>query len=196
MWKDNNPLILVPVAIVTGLFLGVLAGTVAALLAWAKPWLWALSVFAIGGAVAWLLLLYWWQRVIEAQNGMTSPEPAVTYRNELRLSVDWDEGRGGLFDDLSVDDATFIAWGCSVARGTSLGENHWTGQHNPFSKGQYHKFLDRLEFQGIVRRAGRSANSPYELTGKGRAIVDELLRRYGGNGNSPAKVAYLQSGRN
>jgi len=165
--------------------------------AWGVRTGWALFWAGLSGVafIAWLMVLKRWLSWSDAAVGiMPAPVQAVTYPTETRLhlAIDWDQGRGGLFEELDIDDATFIAWACDVARGKSLGENHWTGKHNPFSKGQYHRFLDRLIFQGVVRRAGRTKNLGHELTGKGRAITDEVLSRYGSP--SPASMAYLKSG--
>ena len=165
--------------------------------AWGVRTGWALFWAGLSGVafIAWLMVLKRWLSWSDALAGiMPAPVQAVTYPTETRLhlAIDWDQGRGGLFEELDIDDATFIAWACDVARGKSLGENWHTGRHGRFSKGTYHQFLGRLEFQGVIRKRGRAINSGFELTGKGRAITDEVLSRYGSP--SPASMAYLKSG--
>jgi hypothetical protein len=193
-----NPLTLAPIALITAAFLTVAVLAIATVAKWSHPWAIAAFSFAVIGAVSWVILLGWWRRIVEGIHGLdNAPMEIYPVETKLSLSVDWDEGRAGLFDDLDISDALFIEWACGVARGKSLGENHWTGAHNPFSKGQYHAFLDRMVFHGIIRQKGKARTTGYTLTGKGRAITSEVLRRYGDQGNhSPNMIGFLSNGQN
>jgi hypothetical protein len=190
--------VLLPVAwaAVTGLIGFVLCLSIAA-------WQGAKNALAIGGMAgalvfgfAWLYALSWWRGVVER---IVNPEgtitPAAAYpleAPELHISIDWDEGRAGIFDDLNVSDQMFIDWACEVAKGKSLGENHHTGAANAFSKGQYHAMLDRLEYHGFIRIKGKARTSGYMLTRKGEAVCNELLRRYGSlQAHYPSERRYL-----
>jgi hypothetical protein len=145
----------------------------------------------VGLGAAWLLGLSWWRERVEG----LKPEPELVYPAEstqLQLSIDWDEGRAGIFDDLNVTDEMFIQWACEVAQGKSLGENHHTGSAGAFSKGAYHQFVDRLEFHGFVRQKSKARTAGLMLTGKGRAVCREVLRHYGAHdGTSPTRQRYL-----
>ncbi len=162
-------------------------------------WGWS-DAMEIGGAAACLTVtgafLHFRGEWSKRMNSLAGIQPveviqhATTYPQEtvsiVKLSIDWDEGRAGLFDDIRIDDETFIAWACGAAQGKSLGENWWTGSHGLFSKGQYHHFISKMIHLGMIRQRGRTYNQGYELTGKGRAVMAEIDRRYGGNVKSPS----------
>ena len=174
---------------ITGALVGVIGGT----LAWiggGDALKWSLLSGAISGLLAlWAGFSAWRSAIYQANQ---QPEPVKVYPVEaarLSLSIDWDEGRAGIFEELQISDEMFITWGKGVASGRSLGENHWTGAKNPFSKGQYHAMLDRLIFLGMVRQAGKGRTSGFELTGKGRAVCNAILARY--RQDSPTGVRYL-----
>lgn len=173
---------------VTGLIVGILGGTAAAL-AGENPLLWGFLSGGLVGLWAWAMGISDWRSAIYQS---TQPEPDVIYSSstKLDLRIDWDEGRSGLFDELNITDEQFIVWACGAARGQSLGENHWTGSSNPFSKGQYHAMLNRLMFHGVIRRSGKSKNQGYELSSKGRAVCSAILKRYESL-PSPANQSYL-----
>src|SRR3990167_1860369 len=172
--KFSHVLIVTGAAAITGLILGIVAWVILWLVGVPGAFLWGAATWAGSTGLAWLWLVGKAIRMLEALAGVEpAPIQAVTYPTETRLhlAIDWDQGRGGLFEELDIDDATFIAWACDVARGKSLGEDWPTGRHGRFSKGTYHQFLGRLEFQGVIRKRGRAINSGFELTGKGRAIT-------------------------
>jgi len=179
---------------VTGSVAAVIGGSLAAM-SGGQFFTWAAVVGGVVFLLAWWGSVSWWRSAINPQ-----PEQApAVYQAEatrLKLSIDWDEGRAGLFDELRISDELFITWACGVGSGKSLGENHWTGAVNPFSKGQYHNFIDRLIFLGIVRPAGKGRSSGYELTGKGRAVCGAILARYGRDTIPPANQSYLSGGAN
>ena len=176
---------------IIGLMIGIVGGTIA-MLAGGDLWKWGLLSGAISSLLAFWAGVSAWRDAIYST---TQPEPVQVYQSqaELKLSIDWDEGRAGLFDELGITDAQFIAWACGAARGQSLGENHWTGSRNPFSKGQYHAMLDRLLFHNVIKKAGKARNSGYTLSSKGRAVCSAILGRYG-DLPSPVRQNYLPGG--
>ena len=101
----------------------------------------------------------------------------------LKVSIDWNDGHAGLFSEMGIERDQFIAWCIGAAGGRSLGENHWTGLRGPFSKGEYHQFRDELIQRGLIAQRGKYHSSGFQLTGKGRAVCAEVVRRFGGNGN-------------
>lgn len=179
-------------AVLIGFASGTMIGSLALMFSWGDPVLYGSLSGAIGFSAGLLHGLTWWRERVtgilrEAETTTMQVYPAEI--PQVKISIDWDEGRSGLFDDLMITDDLFIEWCCGVAAGKSIGENHWTGSANPFSKGQYHNFIDRLESPlGIIRRAGKGKSSGYTLTGKGRAVTGEILRRYGTP--SPALQSY------
>lgn len=175
-------------AVLTGAACGVIGGSLAGMLHWGDSLAFGGLAAGLGFSAGLLHGLAWWRGRVQSIIGEMQAAPAIVYpaeTSQLKLSIDWDEGRAGLFDDLNISDDQFITWACGVASGRSLGENHWTGAANPFSKGQYHAFIDRLSFHSVVRQKGKARTSGFELTGKGRAITSEVLRRYGPETRNP-----------
>lgn len=185
----TNVFIPIMQAIITGLLFALVA--VSTWAAWQNVTGWRLFWLALFGSafLAWLVILgrlFVWG---DALHGIQpKPESVTAFQTEtsmLHISIDWDNGRQGVFDDIQITDDQFIQWACEVAQGKSLGENHHTGSAGIFSKGQYHQMIDRLSFMGFVRQKSKAITSGYVLTGKGRAVCDELLKRYGSAPNIP-----------
>jgi len=174
-------------AVVTGLLCGLLACILAGLFHWGSPWSWGGVVGAVAVLLAWLVFR---AEVVERQPGthresnndviFTPRRRVYAGESALKLSIDWDSGRSGLFDDLQVSDEMFIAWGCAVASGRSLAEANWTGAAGIFTRSAYHAFLGRMIYHGMVRSRSKAHNQGYMLSAKGEAVTDEILRRYGG----------------
>jgi hypothetical protein len=182
--------ILLPVAWagVSGLAGGAIAASLAVVNHSDSPLAWGGLAAGATFTAGWLYGLSWWSGLVREILGAHEASLAPAYQAEtttLKLSIDWDEGRAGAFDDLHIDDAAFIQWACEVAKGKSLGENHWTGRANPFSKGEYHAMIDRLEYLGFVRLKGKGRTGGYELTGKGRAVCRGIVLKYAGDLPSP-----------
>lgn len=172
-----------------GLIVAVIGGTVAWITG-SNALRWALLSGGVAGLAAFGTGIAVWRDAIYRANQAANAPVYQVETPRLKLSIDWDEGRAGLFDELNISDQLFITWACGVAGGKSLGENHWTGAANPFSKGQYHSLIDRLIFLGMVRKAGKGKSSGYELTSKGRAVCNALLLRYGDT-THPSDTKYL-----
>lgn len=179
--SDPKPTDFAFMAVLTGVFLGILAGAAAALGDIPQPWTVGLMAASLSAALAWLYLISWWRSVIEGMHGIERTQNLQTVSTEtamLSLSIDWDDGHAGLWADLETERDKFICWAIGVANGKSLGENHWTGAAGIFSKSEYHAMRDGLEYYGLIRPAGKHHSQGYALSGKGRAICSEIARRY------------------
>lgn len=184
MAKDGNvnPLILAPVALVTGLFLGVAIGAVTALAKWdLSPWVIGLVGFAIVSALTWLILLGWWRRLTEGVLGVkTIPSPSgqivplETVHVEFRdttggddyPSVWWHDLPGGLVKLQAV--ALAIEGGAKFSHGLS-------GPGKALTRGQYEGLRDcLLEHRYLRWKDQGSRKEGVRLTARGAALMRTL----------------------
>jgi hypothetical protein len=187
--KAKHVLIVFLVAVLTGLILGVSAWVLASLLDIERPWLYGAGVFVVATSSTWLLLIVPKTQPVSVSKKVypiETPEPSP-----LKVSIDWNDGRSGVFARMGITRDQFISWCIGVDRGRSLGENHWTGRGAVFSKGEYHQMRDELEDRGILRLKHRHHSGGYELTQKGRAVCAEVARQFGENGSTPPNTRYL-----
>jgi len=132
------------------------------------------GALALGAFTTWLGAIGKWRAWIDALLGIKQSEIDEPY--ELRVALSYNDGQAGDFLGLPVDYKRFEQWCAGVAAGGSLGENYWTGNSNLFVKGEYHLLRAELEKRGLVQQRGRHHSSGFELTGKGRALANELAR--------------------
>jgi hypothetical protein len=165
-------------AIITGVMFALFAVAGWALYNQVTGWRVFFCALAGGAFIAWIGAVGRWRSWVDAVLGVAKPDRSDDNRYRLNLNLLYNDGQAGDFLDLPCDYQRLEAWCAGVAGGKSLGENHWTGAHAPFSKGEYHKLLDELVKRGLVRLRGRHYSSGYELTGKGSALAAELARRY------------------
>jgi hypothetical protein len=161
---------------------------------------WRLFWFALAAGVfiAWLGALGKWRTWIDAVVGIDhQQQPTPVYQLETvqtyRLDIRWNDGQAGdWLDGFGTDWPKLRDWFVAVYLGRSLGESHWCGARAPFSKGEYHIMLDRLNEQGIIRARGKHHAQGYELTARGRAVARAFAERYHEmDANSPTSQRYL-----
>ena len=107
--SDNTRHLLTPMAaivlpggqaLVSGFVCGVIGGSLAEL-AGAPPLPWAGVTFGAVSLYAWAVGLSWWRGAIAPQL-QAGTGPGGTSETKLELSIDWDQGRAGLFADRTL----------------------------------------------------------------------------------------------
>jgi hypothetical protein len=178
---ENNPsmetAVLIPLlqAIVTGTVLSVLTGFIVTMVGNERYIEWSIIVFLVSISFGWFAYRAQWSGL--PNDSLPNQEYQVETQS-VSLALTWDQGKQGEWID-GLDWIKFSTWAVAVFRGTSMGENHWTGSGNLFSKGEYHRMIDILQSKGIVRMKGKHYSSGYELTGKGRALCRGIESQYG-----------------
>ena len=169
-------------AVLISLFAAALYGVSLGVTAWRLFWV-VLAGFTM---ITWLLQMPDKKILHDRSESKVFP----TMSKPLKVSIRYNDGQAGLFSEFAIHRDQFIAWCIGADQGRSIGENHWTGAQAIFSKPEYHAFRDELKNRGLIRAKGRHHAQGFELTGKGRALVSEVARRYSptlpSNGGEPA----------
>jgi hypothetical protein len=174
--------------------------TTGALLAGVSWWLYAVIdgptklnviglIFFAGTLIAWLAFLIG-PRLQTKRHALTTVQPEIP-PEKLHLSIFWNDGHSGIFRKIGVSEDQVIDWCLGAHLGKSLGEVHWCGNGNVFSKPKYLKFRDLLISDGFIRQKGEFHTSGYELTGKGKALCREVYRRAAPTPQSAASAGFI-----
>ncbi len=165
---------LLPLAqsVVTGVLVGVLAGTFALYAGVEQPALVGLALGALAGAGWWLSSITAWRRSAYPppanQQGMTPlrPDPLPPIRVEVARENGMD------LVDLPATPEQLISLAQSVLSGGSLSEASWTGSGAPFTRAEFAALRNEL-----IRRGLATWNNPhtpargFALTAPGRAVM-------------------------
>jgi hypothetical protein len=175
-------------AVITGVAVGLAGGTASAVFGWPKPWLIALGLVGGTTALTWLVLLrahrdLLWEieRVIgtdldrdgdvgkpDQRAVVGEPEPRVT-----RVEITDRDNKRIRYVDLPLSDGEIerVARAVLVAKG-SFSQR---GLSDILSQEQYSETYDSMLEGGLLRYKGKSARAGVELTGAGRAFLEQYL---------------------
>lgn len=186
----RDVLILAAIATITALFAGFLALGLGLAFGWTKPGTYSIATIAIVGACSWGYLIRWYQHTFEKANGIAPIVPEILPQQfeSATIRIDYNEEHTGDYIGLGAIGITpdrFFEFLEGCAQGTSLGENHWTGRGNLFSKAEYHRLRNLLIKRGYLEARGRHHAQGYEWGRKGVALLNRFEHRVIQDNHSP-----------
>lgn len=161
------------------LFQAIATGAFLAAAAWGfSARLWFVFIFACATLIAWS---YQMRRYYRYKFPIDEPVEVEYYSKNLNLSVSYERDQvlyaKSWIHITGVTEEEFITWCNQVTAGSSLGENHWCGSGNLFSKSVYIRFRDLMERRGFVQAKGRHHSQGFELTDLGQAVLSHVANR-------------------
>lgn len=164
-------------SLMTGLFLGFTVIVFGHYFKWRNPWGLGLLVASLIQCMVWLVSLARWHRWVYKLEDLTgwdlNRDGQVGSRPEpIRVELIQQEGRQVDFIDLPASQDQLISLASGLLGRTPMAETHWTGEHRPFSKGEFHSVRDEMLRRGLLRWVNDHAHAQgMELTAPGRAVM-------------------------
>lgn len=178
-----GPAVLIPGAqsMVTGVFIGIAAWTVAGLAEWPQAWRYGLGAWATFQAITWTGLLWRWmdltalERVVQVdlnRDGYIG-EPAPELPSNVRIEISKPEEQQTVIAHIPADanQVAALASGLLV-EGKPFSEREWTGTGKPFSVNQFRELRAEMLKRGLLGLINpKDARQGYALTVEGQTAL-------------------------
>lgn len=173
-------------AVITGAFLALALGVIAAYLKYAQPVKLGLASWAIFQALIWLLLLVRWSKLLNLlerslgidinQDGLIAGEKPEPERTLEPVRIELGEVNNGAramhFVELPATQEQVISLACGLMSGASFSESAWTGSGAPFSKNEFIRLRDEMLRRNLLQwRNERAPAQGLELSRAGKATM-------------------------
>jgi len=134
-------------AVVTGVLVGLTAGTLASLAELTRPFVIGVVIGAGASTLAWLASWRNWlttMQAIERRTGAGIYSSTTTKVERVRFEIKQENGRNMQFIDLPADIHQLTTLADGLLSGATFNESTWTGKDAPFSLGEFRKLRTEL----------------------------------------------------